>query len=424
MREILFVLIFVFLVANISANQSIQSNVVPYVNIDNLFVLEPISEPENAFIGMIYLDEFSNSLKFYDGEQWYYLAIEDSEPTEETELVCTPDKECVEWGDCINSYKTRECISIDVQCNKFTNTETKPCGDLAKKPEDSSIREENLSSKKENLKAENQGPETVKESSSENIDNSEKLENSSQEEESIPQESTNNEEPSQKNASDEEQVSDSEEQVVRDSPSQDISSNGGEREKLKEKPKKECHEVCDEVCEEDVCEDVCTEEESCSEDCSTDEEGNEVCEEVCEPQETCEEVCKPGECKDVCEEVCEIPEELFDVTFELDKDILDYEDNLSVLITLQNFGTRYVPARLVYVIKDKSGKEVYKGFEETRVYTDQVIRRDFDIGFDSGDYDIFMNVEYAGIVENFDLPFKVKYSFFKKIKLWFSKNFN
>jgi hypothetical protein len=163
----------------------------------------------------------------------------------------------------------------------------------------------------------------------------------------------------------------------------------------------ECHEECGEVCT--------SGEESCSEECSTDEEGNESCEEVCE---TGEEICE-----EVCEEVCEVPEELFDITFDLDENSLSGSDKLIAWITLQNFGKKYVPARLIYTIMDGQGEEIYREFEEIRVYSDESFIKTFsDLDLEQGTYNLKLEVEYAGIVEDFDSSFSVETGFWVEIK--------
>ena len=68
----------------------------------------------------------------------------------------------------------------------------------------------------------------------------------------------------------------------------------------------------------------------------------------------------------------------FDITFDLEENSLGKSDKLVMWITLQNFGKRYVPARLIYSVTDEVGVEVYREFEEVRVYTDQSIIKRFD----------------------------------------------
>jgi len=120
-----------------------------------------------------------------------------------------------------------------------------------------------------------------------------------------------------------------------------------------------------------------------------------------------------------------IPEELFDITFDLEESALAESDKLVVWITLQNFGRRYVPARLVYSVTDNQGEEVYRSFEELRVYTDQsIIKRFDDLILEQGDYTLSMSVEYAGIVEEFSDNFSIETGIFSIIKRFFARLFS
>jgi len=115
-----------------------------------------------------------------------------------------------------------------------------------------------------------------------------------------------------------------------------------------------------------------------------------------------------------------IPEELFDITFDLEENSLSSSDKLVVWITLQNFGKRYVPARLIYTITDEQGNEVYRKFEEVRVYTDESLIKTFsDLTLEQGEYNLMLEVEYAGIAEDFELGFSVKTGIWAGIKRFF-----
>ncbi len=115
-----------------------------------------------------------------------------------------------------------------------------------------------------------------------------------------------------------------------------------------------------------------------------------------------------------------IPEELFDITFDLEENSLSSSDKLVVWITLQNFGRRYVPARLIYIVTDEQSEEVYRNFEEVRVYSDESLIKTFsDLDLEKGKYNLMLEVEYAGIVEDFELGFSVETGFWAGIKRFF-----
>ena len=115
-----------------------------------------------------------------------------------------------------------------------------------------------------------------------------------------------------------------------------------------------------------------------------------------------------------------IPEALFDITFDLEENSLSSSDKLVVWITLQNFGKKYVPARLIYTIIDEQGEEVYREFEEVRVYSDESFIKTFsDLSLEQGEYNLRLDVEYAGIVEDFELGFSVETGIWAAIKRFF-----
>jgi len=91
---------------------------------------------------------------------------------------------------------------------------------------------------------------------------------------------------------------------------------------------------------------------------------------------------------------------------------------------LQNFGKRYVPARLIYSVLDETGEEIYGTFEEVRVYTDEsIIKRFDDLTLEEGNYKLVMEVEYAGIIEQFEDDFSVESGLFSSIKRFFMRLF-
>ncbi len=334
---------------------------VPQMSIRDLVTLQPSAEPANPEIGMVYFDAESNRLKLYDGTGWYALALEKVSSVSKQQVKKTIE----EKSEVQTCSKSTTCDEWGDCINNYQSMTCVTIDEACNKYEDSETRD---------CVSENTLESTAKESH--------------------------------------DVVSETEETTTEETS----------------EPVEECSEVCEEVCEpgEESCKEECSEEESCSESCSTDDEGNENCEEVCETEEICEEVCEPGEesCTEVCEEVCEVPEELFDITFDLEESILGKSDKLVVWITLQNFGKRYIPTRLIYSVKDKLGNEVYKEFNEVRVYTDESIIKQFDdMTLSQGDYELTISIEYAGIVEEFSDNFSVETGIFGAIKRFFSRLF-
>ncbi|NPE26773.1 hypothetical protein HNV12_02085 [Methanococcoides sp. SA1] len=278
---------------------------------------------------------------------------------------CEASVACADWGDCINDYQTRTCIIITKDCSESKTIEEQACVAESlfeeETPEETETSEERLTENETKIIEEDEEP--------------------VEEEEETQDEQDSNE-------------------TIVEEPVEPV-------------------EVCEEVCTagEESCEEECSEEESCSESCSMDDEGVESCEETCETSESCEEVCEPGE--EVCEEVCEVPEQLFDITFDLEQTTMASIKDLVVWITLQNFGKRYIPARLIYIISDDSGNEIHREFEEVRVYTDKALIKEFgDLELENGKYNFKLNVEYGGIVEEFDVDFRIDDGWLTRIKIW------
>jgi len=288
---------------------------VPSMSIRDLFILQPSSEPSSPELGMIYFDVDSKRLKLYDGTGWYSIALEKVSSVSKKQVketiekksevkTCSASTECDEWGDCINNYQSMTCITIEEDCNKYEDTETRDC--VTENPFEEEIQEAS-------------GEETEIESV---------------------------EEPETEETS-------------------DIEEAEPEPEPIEEAP-------------------------AASQEASEDSSES--------PEES-------------------IPEELFDITFDLEENSLSSSDKLVVWITLQNFGKRYVPARLIYTVTDEQGKEVYRKFEEIRVYSDESLIKTFsDLDLSDGEYNLMLEVEYAGIIEDFELGFSVETGIWAGIK--------
>ena len=304
---------------------------VPQMSVRNLFILQPSSEPSNPELGTIYFDANSKRIKLYDGTGWYALALEkvssvskeqvkkDVEKKSEVQ-TCEDSIECGEWGDCINNYQSMTCISIDENCNKYEDTETRDC-----------ISDFELESAAKG----SHDVELIEDETSDGSDSPEEGEEGSEE------------------------STEAEEEIEE------------ETKKVKDPKTKEVESDTD------------------------------------SPKES-----------------SEIPEELFDITFDLEESSLSKSDELIVWITLQNFGKRYVPARLIYVVTDIEGNEIYKEFEEIRVYSDESIIKRFEgLVLEKGVYTLSMKVEYASIVEEFSDEFSVEEGVFNSIKRFFTRMF-
>jgi len=120
----------------------------------------------------------------------------------------------------------------------------------------------------------------------------------------------------------------------------------------------------------------------------------------------------------------EIPEELLDASITLEENVISDSESLTARVFLESFGRKFVSARLIYIILNSEGNSVYSSFEETRIYTERIVTQRFDgLDLEEGEYILNVNIEYAGILEEFNQSFEVKDSTLKKVREFFSKNF-
>jgi len=120
----------------------------------------------------------------------------------------------------------------------------------------------------------------------------------------------------------------------------------------------------------------------------------------------------------------EVPEELLDASIMLEENVISRSEDLTVRIFLESFGRKFVSARIIYIISNSEGNSVYSSFDESRIYTERVVTKKFqDLDLGEGEYILNVNIEYAGILEEFDQSFEIKTSPMKKILEFFSKIF-
>ncbi|MDD5012334.1 MAG: hypothetical protein PHQ66_01660 [Candidatus Nanoarchaeia archaeon] len=330
----------------------------PQITIKNFLLLSPSTEPVLPVFGMIYLDSVSKKLRFYDGETWKVLKFE-----EEKGALCSVQKTCGEWSSCSNDKQTRVCTVINEDCSRTNLTQEDNCMNVEKAKKDSAASG----------------------------------------------------------------------QAHQDLATCTVSRQcGAWGDCINNLQTRDCfgvNEGCSEFKE--------IEEQSCSAENPFQEEIEEAKEEIESPVIVPEEVPPAEEPTTPTETPAEIPseappeespapeeaipEQLFDITFDIEDNSLSVADRLAVWITLQNFGKRYVPARLDYSVYDSDGNKKYEETEEIRVYTDQSIIKQFsNLKLDDGEYTLKLNVEYAGIVEQFEGKFKIKTGWLYILKSWFN----
>lgn len=291
------------------------------ITINDLITLLPQTEPENPVFGMIYLDISSKKLRFYDGFDWYNIALE-------KEKICNSSKDCKEWGDCINGYQTKACLIVNEYCSKSEIIEKQDCS------------------------FENPFQEKIKEV--ESVEN-----------------------------------------ITPKTPTQ-IATPEAPTEQPQAPPETptETSQIPEAPTEETITGNVVTEI-----------KGSGWLERFLDFFKRLSSV--TGNIINGMNEP--ISEELSNINFKLEEKSLSNSDKLVAMITIQNLGEKYVPARLYYIVKDKKENEAYMEFEEIRVSKDYSITKRFDsLNLNYGSYTLNLKVEYLGISKEFKEDFTIR----------------
>src|SRR3989339_156058 len=137
-------------------------------------------------------------------------------------------------------------------------------------------------------------------------------------------------------------------------------------------------------------------------------------------KEECHEECNP-----VCEEVC-APEELFDITFNLDKSIITNSSLLSGVVTFESFGLIPTLVNLTFIIFNEGGKEIYVEKSSLVISTEELLRWNYDSlqDLEYGKYVAVVQTLYGdNVFDEFRQDFEIKQSFWDKINSWFKEFF-
>lgn len=149
----------------------------------------------------------------------------------------------------------------------------------------------------------------------------------------------------------------------------------------------------------------------------------EVCEEVCEIEEVCENINNESVCEEVesCKEECGIPEQLFDIWFDLDETLISGSEELSGIISFISFGRVPASVALEVVVLDRDGVEIYSDISLVTVSTENVVRWKYngeELG--EGAYVVVLTTLYnVDVVDEFKQDVEIKYGLWKKIGRWF-----
>jgi hypothetical protein len=105
-----------------------------------------------------------------------------------------------------------------------------------------------------------------------------------------------------------------------------------------------------------------------------------------------------------------IPAQLFDIKFELEENIIYSSDELSAVVTFENFGTEKTLVELMFIILDDEGNRVYEEGEDIIIETEGLLRKSFeDLDLDYGKYVIVMETLYGDdVFDEFRQDFEIE----------------
>ena len=124
----------------------------------------------------------------------------------------------------------------------------------------------------------------------------------------------------------------------------------------------------------------------------------------------------------------ESPDQLFDITFEVEEPLVLNISDLVVRITFESFGTEPTPVDLTYVIADEEGNLLYSDKDSLVVETEVVFTKRFeDLDFEFGKYMIFVRTLYNEDVEDeflkdFEIRRKISKSLWQLFDITFELN--
>ncbi len=104
-----------------------------------------------------------------------------------------------------------------------------------------------------------------------------------------------------------------------------------------------------------------------------------------------------------------IPEQLFDISLEIDNPRVTDIGELTARANLFNFGTEPTPIDLKFIIKNEFGKNVYTKSDHLVVQTEAVASNRFeDLNLPVGKYTLFLETLYGdGVFDQFAQPFEI-----------------
>lgn len=106
----------------------------------------------------------------------------------------------------------------------------------------------------------------------------------------------------------------------------------------------------------------------------------------------------------------EAPEQLFDISIEIDDPIITDINDLTARAILESFGTVPTPIELDFIIRDEFGEDVYTVSEHLVVETEAVKTERFEgLDLPPGKYTLFLETAYGdGIFDEFSQSFEIE----------------
>lgn len=113
---------------------------------------------------------------------------------------------------------------------------------------------------------------------------------------------------------------------------------------------------------------------------------------------------------DICPLLAEkekLPEQLFDISIRLEKEIITDISDLEAVIVFESFGKVPTAIDLTYTIVNDQGQIVFKDTETVSVETERVVRKHFDnLSLLSGNYILVVKTQYnIDVIDEFKIDF-------------------
>lgn len=103
-----------------------------------------------------------------------------------------------------------------------------------------------------------------------------------------------------------------------------------------------------------------------------------------------------------------IPSELLDVTFRILEYAVSSSDDLVTIATFQSFGRNPANVSLKYIIKGQSNETFYSESNSLLVFSEEAVTKKFEgLNLSEGEYEVELEVEFAGFTERFEAKFRI-----------------